>query len=280
MIAACGHGIRNIVCEKPFVLSRDEYRAVARARASSGSRIISVDNWRHSDLNKHVSRLLAEGTIGEVREVVLRTGRPDHAKGNLGWMPHWRTDRAMSGGGILLDHGWHQLYLVLGWVGGQIECVRSITRTVDPRHAPVEDEASLELSFPKARARIELSWAAGERRNDGWVRGTLGEMAIYDDRIVVHNGDIERVVPFTDRLTRSSYHPEWFRAVLQAGILDRSGGEAIRNFAEAGLLIAVISAAYRSAGAGGEPVQLERTNEAGEEKKRKDVYCSSVHPAT
>jgi predicted dehydrogenase len=195
-------------------------------------------------------------------------------------MPHWRTDRATSGGGILLDHGWHQLYLVLGWLGDEIEMVKAKTRTVDPRHAPVEDEVRLELTFARARARIELSWAAEERRNDGVVRGTLGEMAIYDDRIVVHNGDIERVVPFLDRLTQASYHPEWFRAVLQAGILDRSGGEADRNFAEAGLLIAVISAAYRSARAEGMPVQLELMDAAGEGKKRKDVYSSSLHPAT
>src|SRR5207253_2582028 len=49
IVAACDRGIRDIVSEKPFVLSGTEYADVARARERSGSRIVSVNNWMHSD---------------------------------------------------------------------------------------------------------------------------------------------------------------------------------------------------------------------------------------
>ena len=262
--AACRSGIANIVCEKPFVLSEEEYARVARARAGSGSRVVSVDNWRYSDLNRQVTCLLTEGKIGCVRSVELHTGRTGSALGNDGWHPRWRTDPLHSGGGIILDHGWHQLYLLLGWMRAPVQNVRAVMRTIDPRHAPVEDEAEIELEFPRAMGRIVLSWAASERSNAGVIRGTDGEITIYDDSLLVHNGANSRL-PFRDRLTQSSYHPEWFREMFRQKVLDRDRGEADRNFAEAGDLVSIIGAVYRSAGEQGMPFRpsgLERRKEA------------------
>lgn len=250
--AACRRGIADIISEKPFVLTRDAYRRVAEARARSGSRVISVNNWMHSDLNQQVLGVLRAGDIGRIRSVWLRTGRPDAARGIDSWLPSWRTDLAYAGGGILLDHGWHQLYLLLGWLAEPVLTVRAQARTADLRHLPVEDEIEVELQFPSGTGRIELSWTADGRTNEGAIEGDEGSIQVQDDRIVVRNRSGERVLPFHDRLTQSSYHPEWFERMLRYNVFTTDRTEADRNFAEAGLLVDIITAAYRSAGDGGE----------------------------
>jgi predicted dehydrogenase len=251
--AACRRGVADIVCEKPLVLSEEEYVQVERAKERSGSRVISVNNWAHSDLNRTVRTALAAGAVGAVREVELRIGRPDIALGNEGWNPRWRTDLRYAGGGIILDHGWHQFYLLMGWVGEPVQTVSATTRTVDGRHFPVEDEATIDMRFPAAIGHIELSWAAQGRENDGVIRGTDGSIKTYDDRIEIQSGGHSRAVRFRDRVSTSSYHPEWFASVFRDSILVKSRREADRNFAEAGAVIGAIRAAYRSASEQGTP---------------------------
>lgn len=253
IVAACDRGLADVICEKPLVLSEDEYLQVARARQDSGSRVVSVNNWMHSDLYRHVSSVLQEEAIGEVRSIELRTGRTKAALGNGGWLPHWRTDLRHAGGGIILDHGWHQLYLLLGWMRAPIRTVRAMARTSDPRHAPVEDEATVELEFSRGTGRVELSWTASERSNGGFIAGSDGSIAIHDDRIQVQAGRSTRELKFAGRLTQSSYHPDWFQAMFRCNLIDDDRTEADRNFAEAGVLVSTIQAAYDSARTGGAP---------------------------
>lgn len=253
ILAACDRGLGDIVCEKPLLLSEEEYLRVASARRRSHSRVVSVNNWIHSDLHRHVSVAIAQGAIGAVKRVELRTGRPAAALGNASWMPRWRTDLAHAGGGIILDHGWHQLYLLLRWMRQPLETVSAVTRTVDSRNHPVEDEALIDMTFTSGRGRIELSWTAGGRSNGGIISGSHGSIVIHDDCIVVRNRTGERALPFRGRLTESSYHPDWFRAMFRHDVLDERREAANRNFAEAGVLISAISAAYRSARRQGEP---------------------------
>lgn len=251
LVGACRRAIPDIVCEKPLVLTEDEYIAVAHARRESGSRIISVNNWAHSDLNRHVTAAVAEGAIGTVRSVELHIGRPDCALGNGGWNPRWRTDLAYAGGGIILDHGWHQFYLLMGWMGENPEAVSATTRTVNPQHHPVEDEAHVEVFFPSGAGTVDLSWTAEGRTNGGTILGDRGRILALDDRVVVENGTTLRELPFAARLSASSYHPDWFRAVFQYNVVTENRQEADRNFAEAGRVVGTVCAAYRSATQGG-----------------------------
>jgi predicted dehydrogenase len=168
-------------------------------------------------------------------------------------MPRWRTDVNHSGGGIILDHGWHQFYLLMGWMQEPLEAVSAVTRTVDSRHYPVEDEALIDMHFSRGCGHIELSWAAEGRTNEGAIRGSRGEIRTLDDGVVLMNDRGRREVRFDSRISQSSYHPDWFQAVFQCNILDEDRTEADRNFVEAGLLVSAIRAAYRSAQEHGAP---------------------------
>jgi predicted dehydrogenase len=273
--SACRRRLSAVISEKPFVLTEEEYAQVARARELSGSRIVSVNNWMHSHLHRRVSEVIKAGWIGQIRRVELRTGRPDAAKGNAGWQPLWRTNLEHSGGGVILDHGWHQLYLLMAWMHAWPESVSCVARTVDPGHGDAEDEATLDLFFPDGTGRIELSWTSNTRSNGGLIEGTLGEVEIHDDRVVVSTTEGVRELPFDDRLTQSSYHPEWFHSMLKGSIIAPDSAEADRNFAEAGVLVSTIRAAYRSAGLGGVqlPIEMVAQHTASPESREGLTKC-------
>lgn len=254
IVEGCRRQIPRIVSEKPLVLTEEEYVRIGEAARVSGTQILSVNNWLQSDLFHHVSAAIQREAIGTVRHVTLRTARPGAARGNSGWKPGWRTDLEHAGGGILLDHGWHQLYLLLGWIRQPLLAVSARVGTADARNFPVEDEATVDLYFPSATGRIELSWHAAGRANDGWIDGTEGSIDVHDDRIVVRGGEGREIFPFRERLTESSYHPDWFRSVFRYTMAGTDHGYADRSFLQAGVLVAAIRAAYRSAACGGERV--------------------------
>jgi predicted dehydrogenase len=162
-----------------------------------------------------------------------------------------------------MDHGWHAFYLMQFLIGREPRSL--VARIGSDLGLPVEDRAECEIDFGGPRVRIELRWGAAERRTAGRVHGSLGEIAIEDDRLVVTaaNGAREET-RFAPPLAASSYHPEWFPALLEdfrAEIQhpDRRG----RNLAEAVRVAELIAAAYRSEGRG---VSLAEPMEPGREE--------------
>ena len=201
ILAGCEAGVSQIICEKPLAASTADYDTIADAQAWSGSQVYTINTWVQSDLHRLVTAAVAEGAIGEVRHVRLRTLRPDCALGVSSWQPRWRTDPFYAGGGIVLDHGWHQLYLMARWIGAAPTGVQARLRTVHALHAPVEDEADIDLVFPNATGRIELSWASSHRVNDGEIIGTRGRIKIEDDRLAIQSDHETRILPYGERLS-------------------------------------------------------------------------------
>lgn len=250
ILAACAHSVPRIVCEKPLTARGDEYARIVEAQRTSGSQLYTINSWLQSDLHRLVSNILADGAIGRVRSVTLRTLRPDCALGVPSWQPRWRTNPDYAGGGIVLDHGWHQLYLMARWIGAEPIAVTASLQTLDPRHAPVEDYAVLDLAFPQARGRIELSWAASSRDNDGEIVGTTGRIEIRDAGLTLRTAAGTTHHPYGERLSDSSYHPEWFQALFTGILADRRRAEGQRNMREAHMLVTTLFDAYATARAG------------------------------
>lgn len=253
IVAACDRGIPNIICEKPLVRTEGEYAAVTGARARSGSRVVSINNWAYSQMNRAVLHALRTGMIGRPVRIDLCIGRPDIALGSDGWNPRWRSDPLHAGGGILMDHGWHQFYLMMGWIDQPLKTVSARMRTVDKRHHGVEDEAEVELQFAHGVARLELTWTAERRTNGGIIQGEHGSITIFDDHITVHTTAQQHDIYFDTLVSQSSYGTDWFREVFSDTILSCDRREADRNFREAGLVVGALRAAYRSAELDGVP---------------------------
>jgi predicted dehydrogenase len=236
----------HALCEKPLALDLAEIGELRRGARRSGRSVFAVHNWKYAPLLRRLHGLLRAGVVGGVSEINWQVLRPSPPQGaaEVGW----RLDRAQAGGGILMDHGWHAFYLMLFLAGRDPKSI--VARLGFDLGFAVENEAACEIDFAGLRARIDLRWGTPQRQTGGVVRGPLGEISIEDDRLVVTAAaGAPETTRFSPALSASSYHPEWFPALLddfRAEIEhpDRRG----RNLAEAVRVAEMIAAAYRSEG--------------------------------
>lgn len=244
----------HVLCEKPLATSWAEYRRALDAVRAAGVVLFTVHNWKHSAQFGRVAALLAEGAIGRPLHVRLETIRDGQAV-TVG--TDWRGSAELAGGGIVVDHGWHALYLLLGLCR---ERPRQISARLERRRHPsaeVEDTAAIRLEFASLNADVHLTWAGSERRTRWELRGTDGVLVLEDGRLQLERGGETFRDTFQYSLSASSHHPEWFGAVidqLRREITDPDArGE---NLAEAELCLRLTRLAYDSNACGGRPLMV------------------------
>jgi predicted dehydrogenase len=158
LAAAAVRAGRHVVVEKPVAgaLAADP----ADLAALTGARpVVAVAYYRRlAPALRRLRERLAGEVVREVR-VDFRTPFdpvPDDPK-------HWRTVRAVSGGGVLADAGSHRVDL-LCWLFGRPSAVRGELSDHFPGGA--ERCAQLHLDWPgDVRARLRLEWAPGPPRD-------------------------------------------------------------------------------------------------------------------
>jgi predicted dehydrogenase len=229
----------NVLCEKPLLLDLVELEKIRSLSRQSGRAVVPVHNWKYAPIVRRATEMLRSGAIGRLRQIEIETLRiqdcavadPDH--------PNWRRDPAIAGGGILMDHGWHAIYLARHWFGEDpIDVHASLER---PAPTAVENEATLTLEFPSGTARIFLTWKAEARRNTMRLLGDRGQIVIDDDRLKVGREAIQ----FESGLSAGSHHADWFAAMLPDVIASfRAPDTARESFDEAALCLSVIRRAY------------------------------------
>lgn len=232
----------NVLCEKPLLVDLVELEKARSLAKERGCAIVPVHNWKYAPIVKRATEMLRSDAIGQLRGVEIETLRtqdcavadPDH--------PNWRRDPAIAGGGVLMDHGWHAIYLARHWFGEEPSEVRaSIHR---PTAKEVEDEATLTLVFPDGCAKIFLSWRADARRNTMRLIGSRDEISIDDDTLGIAGESIQ----FESALSAGSHHADWFAAMLPDIVASlRSPEIAQPSFDEAALCLSVIRHAYQMA---------------------------------
>jgi predicted dehydrogenase len=244
----------HILCEKPLATSLDDYRAMRDAAHAAGVVLHTVHNWKHSEQFTRLAALLGAGAVGRPQRIRLETIRNGRAA-SVG--SEWRGDAAVAGGGILVDHGWHALYLLLGLAG---ERPRSIAATVERRRytdADVEDTAECRIEFPSVHGEISLTWA-GERRSTQWqVDGSEGRIVLADDGGEVEQDGARRALRFAGSLSIGSHHPDWFNAVIDelAAEIEHPAQRG-RNLAEAECCALLTALAYASSARGGATLRV------------------------
>jgi predicted dehydrogenase len=230
----------NILCEKPLVLDLVELEKARTLARESRRAVVPVHNWKYAPIVRRATEILRSGAIGPLREVEIETLRiqdcavadPEH--------PNWRRDPTIAGGGVLMDHGWHAIYLARHWFGAGPSEVRASLHRPTPQE--VEDEATLTLVFPSGHAKIFLTWRASVRRSTMRLIGERGEIAIDDDTLRIAGESIQ----FESGLSAGSHHADWFAAMLPDVIASFHRSEAaLESFEEAALCLSVIQRAYQ-----------------------------------
>jgi len=255
----------HVLCEKPLVLSPEELRGLPSLAAEKERTLFTVHNWKHAPVIARIGELLKSGAIGEVRHCRWETLR-DRPAVTVGDTGNWRVGPPSSGGGILVDHGWHALYVLQSWMPTTPRTVAARLSTRKHRDFAGEDTAELMLFHPSASAEILLTWAADERANRIELAGTRGRLRLDGGRLTLYDVDGEGMLEewtFAS-LTEGSHHPDWFGGVVGEFLGEiESPRDRGHNLAEAALCANVVALARESNRRGGEPLSAERAKGPG-----------------
>lgn len=250
----------HVLCEKPLVVAPEELRGLPALAADRERALFTVHNWKHAPVLVRVADLVRSGAIGEVRHCRWETLR-DRPAAAAGSADNWRVAPAREGGGILVDHGWHALYVLQAWMPTTPRTVAARFSTRKHREYPVEDTVEMMIFHPSASSEIFLTWAAEERANRMELSGTRGKLCLDGGRLALKDEDgVRTLEEWTfPSLTDGSQHPDWFGGVIAEFIGEiespRSRGH---NLAEAALCANVLALAQESNRRGGEPMSAER----------------------
>lgn len=245
----------HVLCEKPLVLRSGDFETLKKVAADGGRSLFTVHNWKFAPLYRKAWELLDEGVAGDIRHVelhVVRT-RPAATAGDGG---NWRADPKKSGGGVLVDHGWHQFYLLQNLVRKNPLFVKAVLKT-GPQGAG-ELEASVSIEFPDTTANVYLTWLGATRRNWGVVYGSEAILELHDDRIAVTGKDGKtKSYSAGEKISAGSAHPEWFERMLE-DFHEETASDAARyvNMAEAEICQMLIEHCFQSHRLGGRTVPL------------------------
>jgi predicted dehydrogenase len=211
ILASAAVGV-DVLCEKPLTTTADDYRPVRRAVDETGILLHVVHNWKYSEAFRALSDVLKNRSLGKVTGITFETRRN-------GWSASdndWRIKRGVAGGGILVDHGWHNFYLILALAGADPVAVSASLDRVRYVSAEIEDTAFCRIDFPGMTAEVRLTWAATERRTRWEITAEHGRVVVDDDIIETQIGEQRQEVRLRSGLSAGSHHPDWFPGVIDS----------------------------------------------------------------
>jgi predicted dehydrogenase len=256
---AARRGIAVFV-EKPLARSLAEAEEVCDVVAQAG--VVNQVGLvlRRSPAVGALVSLATDPAAGRLLSVVFRDDQFIPVQGR--YASTWRADRERAGAGTLLEHSIHDLD-VLAWLGGEVRSVSCATRN-HHGHAGIEDVAQVTLQFASgALAGLTSVW------HDNLARPSLRRIeAMCERRFVSLEGD--------DWLGPVRWEDADGTIGMMEGSLLESEWPVVgpRNPADAFLVAAstgtpawpdvrtalgahrLADACYRSAAAGGAPVEL------------------------
>lgn len=144
-----------IFCEKPLAMSYAEgARMVASVRRHGVPHQIGLV-LRYSAVYNVMRALLRDPSVGEPMAVVFRDDQVFPIRGVHN--SPWRADRTLSAGGTLIEHGVHDLDLLV-WLFGPPLWLQAWQRNV-AGYPGIEDYVAVELRFPNGlQAQLVNVW--------------------------------------------------------------------------------------------------------------------------
>lgn len=156
IIAAAAAG-RHILCEKPLCLTVEEADRVRLAIAAAGVTLMCAHNQLFLPAVAKAKQLLYEGILGTVYEVrTTDSFFNDFDPQNMGW----RATAATSGGGELIDTGYHPTYLLVHLAGSAPAEATALLSRHRLRFMEGEDSAQVLVRFDNGVVgHLVTSWA-------------------------------------------------------------------------------------------------------------------------
>ena len=156
-IVAAAEAGKHILCEKPLCLSADEAADVRSVVNDHGVTLMCAHNQLFMPTVAKAKELLDAGTIGTVYEVrTTDSFFNNFDPSSMGW----RASAKTSGGGELIDTGYHPTYLMLHLAGGMPVEATAMLSTHRLKFMEGEDSAQVLIRFDNGVVgQMVTSWA-------------------------------------------------------------------------------------------------------------------------
>jgi predicted dehydrogenase len=256
----------HVLCEKPMAMNADEARLMLSAAEKADRRLMINFSYRFTEQSMALKQQVDAGILGDVY-----FGRTIwHRRRGLPGFGGWFGQKALSGGGPLIDLGVHRLDLAL-WLMGYPKPVWVLgsaynhlaTELARQKKAQfdVEDLAVALIKFENGAALVlEASWAANIQERElmetrlygtkaGLVQRNLEETYKFEAEIFLEKDgshfDMKLHTPYPPA-PHSAYH--FIDSIVKDTPHIATGYEGL-------LVMEILDAIYQSASQGG-PVQI------------------------
>jgi len=156
-IVSAAQAGKHILCEKPLCLTVEQANQVQQAVRTAGVTLMCAHNQLFLPAVSRARQLLDQDILGTVYEVrITDTFYNDFNPQNMGW----RATAATSGGGELMDTGYHPTYLMLHLAGGSAVEATALLSRHRLRFMDSEDSAQVLVRFDNGIVgHLVTSWA-------------------------------------------------------------------------------------------------------------------------
>jgi predicted dehydrogenase len=159
-LAAIAAG-KHVLSEKPIANAPAIANEILTAAEQAGLTFGMVHNYHFLPEYRAIKQLLAEGTIGETRLIIMNYLGVIDYPGAKDYQPDWRH-KLGAGGGVTMDMI-HGVYLTEWLMGEQAQQVIAFADapTYAQTQPEVEDLAMIQVAFSKGYATINMGWGQG-----------------------------------------------------------------------------------------------------------------------
>ncbi len=188
-IVAAAYAHKHILCEKPLCLTLEEAREVENAIKENNVTLMCAHNQLFLPAIQKAKQLIEEDLLGNI--YAIRTVDSFYHNFDLSTIG-WRANRAMIGGGELIDTGYHPTYMLLYLANSRPSEVTAMLSKHRLTFMDGEDSAQVLVRFANgAVGNIVTSWAQEMSPNTERfsVRGELGHLYSLGDDLHIHLRD-------------------------------------------------------------------------------------------
>ena len=150
-----------VLCEKPLAPSASEARSMLQLAHGRGVELMMASKFRYVSDVVEARWLIESGSIGD--PLLFENS----FSGRVAMQGRWNADRAVSGGGVLIDNGTHSVDVARFLLGP----LREVSAVFGPSLQGLEVEDTARLSFRTdggACGTIDLTWSL-QKESDWYV---------------------------------------------------------------------------------------------------------------
>lgn len=182
VVKTCAPKGIHVMVEKPLAVNLAHAKKMKVLSEKHNIHLLTNYETTWYPTNHRANDLLKDGTIGDLRKIIIRDGHRGPVKLDINSeFLDWLLDPLENGGGAIMDFGCYGANLAT-WIqnGKKPNTVTAITQQLQPKNNPkVDDEATIILAYDDATAIIQASWNWPIGRKDMEIYGLTG--AIFAD---------------------------------------------------------------------------------------------------